>query len=138
MQFDLCPRHERQVVITERLGDGGQLLLEIGIPLAFKLHLQGTDCPAILQLTTHVGELFFHAEDQPRIHCYLFTASDYDGTPTETEEAVPQFYPLDEIPYDEMWEDNRYWLPLIISGHRVIGYSTFANQRLVDHKLSTL
>jgi 8-oxo-dGTP diphosphatase len=85
-----------------------------------------------------VGELFFHAVDMPRIHCYLFTASDYDGAPTETEEAVPRFYPIDEIPYDEMWEDNRYWLPLIISGQRVIGYSTFANERLVDYKLNTI
>lgn len=84
------------------------------------------------------GELFFHAEDQPRIHCYLFTASDYDGAPTETEEAVPRFYPIDEIPYDEMWEDNRYWLPLIISGQRVIGYSTFANEKLVDYKLNAI
>ena len=84
------------------------------------------------------GELFVHAEDQPRIHCYLFTASDYDGIPIETEEAIPRLYPLDEIPYDEMWEDNRYWLPLIISGQRVIGYSSFANERLVDYEVKTL
>lgn len=83
------------------------------------------------------GELFFHAEDQPRIHCYLFTARAFEGTPSETDEAIPLFFSLDAIPYDQMWDDNRYWLPRLISGERIKGYSTFRRQRLVDFKLET-
>lgn len=84
------------------------------------------------------GELFFHAEDQPRIHCSLFVAEGYAGTPTETDEAIPLRVPLDEIPYDEMWPDNRYWLPPVVAGKRVRGYSIFARQQLVDHRLDVL
>lgn len=84
------------------------------------------------------GELFFHAHDQPRIHCSLFTARGYAGTPTETDEAIPLLCPLDAIPYDEMWPDNRYWLPLIVAGKRVRGYSIFERQQLVDHHLDVI
>ncbi|HNN93527.1 MAG TPA: NUDIX hydrolase, partial [Pseudomonadota bacterium] len=66
-----------------------------------------------------------------------FTASDYEGTPTETAEAIPLFFPLDAIPYDQMWDDNRYWLPHVLLGQRIRGYSTFCKQKLVDHRLTT-
>ncbi len=53
------------------------------------------------------GELFFHAEDMPRIHGFVFIATDYEGTPTETDEAIPLWFKLDELPFDEMWDDDR-------------------------------
>ncbi|MCB9542911.1 MAG: 8-oxo-dGTP diphosphatase [bacterium] len=81
------------------------------------------------------GEVFFHAEDTPRIHCYLFTASGYEGTPSETDEAIPLTCPIDRIPYDEMWDDNRHWLPLVLAGERVTAYCTFYRERLVDHRV---
>jgi 8-oxo-dGTP diphosphatase len=38
------------------------------------------------------GELFFHANDMPRIHGHIFVASDYEGTPSETDEAIPLWF----------------------------------------------
>ncbi|MBQ75229.1 MAG: NUDIX hydrolase [Gammaproteobacteria bacterium] len=82
------------------------------------------------------GELFFHAEDMPRIHGFVFTATDYEGTPTETEEAIPLWFNIDEIPYGEMWEDDRHWLPQIIEGLRVDAWFTFAAESLLDYKVN--
>ncbi|EKE29716.1 MAG: hypothetical protein ACD_2C00112G0001 [uncultured bacterium (gcode 4)] len=62
---------------------------------------------------------FFHHEkpdwDQDvNIFCHHW----YDWGFCETEEMLPRWYKLDEIPYDEMWEDDRIWLPVLISGEQ--------------------
>ena len=82
------------------------------------------------------GELFFHAEDMPRIHGYIFVATDYEGTPSETDEAIPIWFNLNTIPFEEMWEDDRYWLPEVLNGQSVRGYFTFVNERLLDHEVT--
>jgi len=82
------------------------------------------------------GELFFHAEDMPKIHGHVFVASDYEGTPTETDEAIPHWFSIDEIPYDEMWDDDRLWLHRVLHGESVRGYFTFVEETLLDHKVT--
>ncbi len=39
-----------------------------------------------------------------------------EGNPIESEESYPRWFSLDSIPYNDMWEDDRYWLPLVING----------------------
>lgn len=79
------------------------------------------------------GELFFHANDMPKIHGHVFTATDYIGTPAETDEAIPLWTPTDHLPLDEMWDDDRLWLPQVIAGKSIRGWFTFIGERLVDH-----
>ncbi len=33
----------------------------------------------------------------------------------ETEEMLPQWWNIDEIPYEQMWEDDKYWLPSLLA-----------------------
>ncbi len=84
------------------------------------------------------GELFFHAEDMPRIHGYVFIATDYEGTPTETPEAIPLWTPINNMPFDEMWDDDRLWLPAVLSGKAIHGWFTFAEEHLLDSKIQVL
>ncbi len=84
----------------------------------------------------YAGELFFHAEDMPRIHGFVYTATDYEGTPTETDEAVPLWFDLEQIPYDEMWEDDILWLPHVIEGRTVRAWFTFEKESVLDHKVT--
>ena len=81
------------------------------------------------------GELFFHAEDMPRIHGYVFAATDYSGTPTETDEAIPLWAPIDQLPFPEMWEDDELWLPHVLAGRTIRGWFTFEGERIVDYRL---
>ena len=81
------------------------------------------------------GELFFHAEDMPRIHGHVFVATDYEGTPSETDEAIPLWFPVADIPYDEMWDDDRYWLPAVLGGASVKGWFSFVEESLIDYRL---
>ena len=81
------------------------------------------------------GELFFHAEDMPKIHGHVFVATDFEGTPSETEEASPIWFKLDEIPYDEMWDDDRLWLRAVLDGGTVRAWFTFARESMLDHQV---
>lgn len=66
---------------------------------------------------------------------HVFVAGEYAGTPVETAEAQPLWVPLDAIPYDRMWEDDRIWLPEILSGRRVRGEFLFEAGRLLSYAL---
>lgn len=46
---------------------------------------------------------------------YLYLVTSWKGTPAETEEMVPQWFDIDQIPYDRMWPGDRVWLPRILS-----------------------
>ena len=80
------------------------------------------------------GELF-HAEDMPRIHAFVFVANAYTGQPTETDEAVPHWTPLSQLPFDEMWEDDRLWLGAALEGQTVRGWFSFVEESLLDYRL---
>lgn len=66
---------------------------------------------------------------------YAFVARDYRGTPTETAEAEPFWSPLDRIPYDRMWEDDRIWLPKVLAGQRIKAAFLFRAGKLLCHLL---
>jgi 8-oxo-dGTP diphosphatase len=56
----------------------------------------------------------------------VFVATRWSGELTGSDELVPRWIPVDEVPYDAMWDDARYWLPAVLRGGRVDGRFTFA------------
>ncbi len=85
-----------------------------------------------------IGESLFQFTDEYSIHVHTYLAHDYDGTPTETDEAIPLWFDLDNIPYDEMWEDDKIWLPYLLKGQRFKGRYLFDGKTMLDHKLDLL
>ena len=54
----------------------------------------------------------------------------------ETDEMRPKWFPFDKIPYDAMWLDDKYWLPLVIGGHDVNGTFKFLDHdTLLDYHI---
>lgn len=94
-----------------------------------------------LHVTPHaprkLGELMFSMSDSPDIMCHVYRADDFSGTPTETDEAVPLWTALDAIPYQRMWEDDQYWLPLVLGEQTFQGRFVFEGERMRWSDLST-
>ena len=85
-----------------------------------------------------LGELSFQFIDGYGIHVSVFRASDCIGQATETEEAVPLWTDVAAIPYDEMWEDDRIWLPMLLREERFRGEFIFDVDAMLDYRLECL
>ncbi len=66
------------------------------------------------------------------VHVFL---GDIEGEPRESEESYPRWFYLQDIPYDEMWEDDRYWLPLVINRVRFEAEFKFSGEKLLEFQI---
>ena len=82
------------------------------------------------------GELFFQFLDGYSIQVRVFRAGGCDGEPCSTDEAIPAWTPLDAIPFDEMWADDRIWLPHLLAGRPFSGRFVFDGERMLDFALA--
>ncbi len=84
-----------------------------------------------------MGQLHFLFSDKsiPDIHGHVFMATRFTGTPTETPEAAPFLCPIEQIPYDQMWEDDIYWLPQMLKGKHFNAYFTFTGDHMTSHSV---
>ncbi|HSM69883.1 MAG TPA: 8-oxo-dGTP diphosphatase [Xanthomonadales bacterium] len=82
-----------------------------------------------------MGEHKFQFIDGYSIHCWVFRTSDFEGEPHETPEAIPLWTRIDAIPFEEMWEDDRIWLPLVIQGRPFSARWVFDDERMLDYDL---
>jgi mutator protein MutT len=89
-----------------------------------------------------VAELDFvqDADSNPwHMYVYAYTCRDWEGEPEETEEMAPKWYPLNQIPYADMWDDDEHWLPLVLAGDKVTGTFTFdENDRMLSYEIKTV
>lgn len=86
------------------------------------------------QIQAH-GTLSFQFVDGYKLKAHVFTAAAFSGTPRETEEAVPIWFPRDALPFDEMWADDALWLPHVLAGDSVEGRFVFDGEHMLDHTL---
>jgi 8-oxo-dGTP diphosphatase len=81
------------------------------------------------------GLLQFQFVDGYSIHVHVFRADSCDREPQETDEATPLWAALDAIPFDEMWEDDRIWLPLMLDRESFHGRFLFDGETMLDWEL---
>jgi 8-oxo-dGTP diphosphatase len=83
------------------------------------------------------GELLFQFTDGYSIHVHVFTARDCIGEPRETDEALPRWYRVSDIPYEEMWADDVIWIPRMLAGERFFGRFLFDGDVMMDHSVES-
>jgi len=81
------------------------------------------------------GELRFQFVDGYSIHVHVFRSDGCDREPQETDEAVPIWASLEAIPYDEMWEDDRIWVPMMLRRESFRGRFLFDKDAMLDWEL---
>ncbi|HKL22218.1 MAG TPA: 8-oxo-dGTP diphosphatase [Tichowtungia sp.] len=83
----------------------------------------------------HIGTLMFQFVDGHSIHGEVFVATDFEGTPTETDEALPIWFHTEELPWHNMWADDPVWYPKLFAREKFIGRFTFDGKTMLDHEL---
>ncbi len=78
------------------------------------------------------GELHFQFTDGYSIHGHVFTATGFEGEPAETEEAIPLWCAIDELPFEHMWEDDPTWFPHMLEGRIFSARYLFDGDRMLD------
>lgn len=78
------------------------------------------------------GLLHFHFVDGYSLTCTVFIGFDLEGEPTETAEAIPLWFPVEAIPFEEMWEDDQHWLPQALAGRRFEAWFVFDGDRMLE------
>jgi 8-oxo-dGTP diphosphatase len=77
------------------------------------------------------GMLHFQFADGYSLQCTVFVASEFEGEPIETGEAIPIWFAIDEIPFDQMWEDDCHWLPDALKGRSFDAWFIFDGDRML-------
>lgn len=81
------------------------------------------------------GELRFQFIDGYSIHVHVYLSDSFTGNPIETDEAIPLWFDLSEIPYEEMWADDIIWLPRILNGDCVNGSFVFDGDEILEQRV---
>lgn len=63
-----------------------------------------------------VFDYLFPAEPSWSQRSHVFVCRRFAGVPAETEEIVPAWFAIDEVPFERMWDDARRWLPAVLRG----------------------
>ncbi len=71
---------------------------------------------------------FAFASDPETLEVHVFDVLEHVGTPSETEEMVPRWFKLTDIPFERMWPDDRHWLPRFLESGRVDGSFYFLDE----------
>lgn len=56
---------------------------------------------------------------------HLYMVYEWEGVPSESEEMNPKWFDINNIPYEKMFPDDKYWLPLILEGKKIRAYFDF-------------
>jgi 8-oxo-dGTP diphosphatase len=111
-------------------GFGGKL--ENGeTPVAAAVRELAEECGIIAKETElkAAGALTFLFPANPELDhdVQLYIIEEWQGQPQETAEMKPVWFAVADIPYDEMWADDSYWLPAVLKGKKVSGEVYFAD-----------
>ncbi|MFD1848023.1 8-oxo-dGTP diphosphatase [Arthrobacter flavus] len=70
---------------------------------------------------TQLGRIRWRFPSQPAadMDAAIFTADEWAGTPQPTAEVDPAWYPVNDLPWEGMWEDAQHWLGSVIAGEQL-------------------
>jgi len=86
----------------------------------------------------NIGYLEFYfgvGKSRPDWTAEVFVSSEFVGEIRESDEGRLEWFSKEELPMDQMWEDDRYWLPLLIQRKKFRGRFEFSgdSKKLISH-----
>lgn len=84
-------------------------------------------------------DFFFQDNSDWDQQVIVYTTTEWEGQPTESEEMKPLWFDLDKIPFDQMWADDKFWLPKMLIGKNIIAKFIFNNQsQIIDQTINEI
>lgn len=85
----------------------------------------------------YIGKILFKfLESEEQDHeVNIYTTTSFEGTPEETEEMKPIWVMEQEIPYDEIWPADRYFIPQCLAGKKIKGEVHFKKKGVAYQKI---
>ena len=87
----------------------------------------------------HHGSLTFVMDGGRTLHtrAQVFSAHDAKGRARSSVEGEVRWYPIDKLPEAQMWEDDKFWVPLVLRGIRFDAKFTYdeANRHVIGFSI---
>lgn len=88
---------------------------------------------------TDVGRVKFLWPAKPKwsMDVIIYIVNAWNKEPRETAVARPEWYKISNLPKQNMWEDNQYWVPQVLEGKKVNVVFLFdENGKIVEYRVS--
>ena len=71
------------------------------------------------------------------LEIHVFKTSTFEGEIVESDEMLPKWYNLSEVPYQDMWSDDIYWYPIMFAGKLFKAQFKFSDEKtLLSHVIT--
>jgi mutator protein MutT len=80
------------------------------------------------------GVLLFEFEDGRLLKVILYRVTEWSGNPEESEEILPKWFAINDIPYTKMWADDADWLPPFLDGKNIEARFVYKDESTIIHK----
>ncbi|XP_077590054.1 oxidized purine nucleoside triphosphate hydrolase isoform X2 [Stigmatopora nigra] len=112
-------------------GFGGKVQIGETVEEGARRELLEESCLTVETLEK-VGNIKFEFVGETQLlDVHIFRADSYIGEPMETEEMRPQWFDCDQIPFDQMWPDDKLWFPLFLQKKKFVGYFHFQGHDVI-------
>lgn len=86
-----------------------------------------------------VAKINFHFKNKPEWdqQVIVFKILKWQNEPQESEEMAPNWFNIDEIPYEKMWIDDIFWLPRVLKGEKILARFVFDdNENILEKEIN--
>lgn len=71
-----------------------------------------------------------------QMQVHVFISTKWVSEPVESDEMRPEWFAMDELPFENMWADDSYWLPLVLKGDKLKAEFTLdEDNNVVDYSI---
>lgn len=69
---------------------------------------------------------------------HVFFIDTWEGEPVESDEMLPKWFLKDRLPFSEMWPDDTFWFPYLLSGKFIQGKFTLdaEGENILEHEIT--
>lgn len=89
-----------------------------------------------IRQSNKVAELSFFFPHHPtwnqKVHVYF--SEMWNGEPSESEEMRPRWFSAQELPFGQMWPDDEFWIPEVLSGKLVKATFVYSEGDVIQNK----